>query len=177
MVIDVPSTDETYEFDEPKLKQMMKVHHARKEGSQVDMIIEMAKVLGECCQENFNIKNLTIHDVHYMFFRLQEENAKIIEMESDTSEVKFEINESPIVIRCKPPTIGLLMKANKIEDERLAMYEIIDDCIESVSLAGETVFWKEEPEDEKLLFLDALPEEAYDGIAKYFLSRPIVEVD
>lgn len=178
MVIQQPSTQKEYNFREPTLKEMMNVSRVRENGNALELIVELGNLVLNCCIDDLTETDLTAHDIHYFILRLQGEKAKVIYGRSEElSKIDFKLYDGDVTMLLQSPTLDVISHILDEKDPELAVYEMIDSCIDIITIEDECVKWKDEPEEEKILFLEELPEDVYIKIAEFFLSRPVVEIE
>jgi hypothetical protein len=156
----------------------MEVNEVRRNGNALELIVKLGNLVLKCCEDDLSKSDLTSHDIHYSILCLQGEKAKVIYGRSEElSKINFKLYETDVTMQLQSPTLDVISDILAVEDPEIAVYEMIDSCIDIITIEDECVKWKDETEEEKILFFEVLPEEVYVKIAEFFLSRPSVEIE
>ena len=193
---EIPTTGEKIPFRPFLVKEEKLLLMAKESGDTVDILKALKQVINNCCLlENFDINELSLLDLEYLFLKLRAISVgDIVEVsykDKDDDEIyKFNINlndvkvvfpenidknikvNDEIGIVLKYPSASLLSDTDVLNSNKDAFYEIILKCIDKIYDAENVYECKDIPKSELEEFLDNCGLKTFEQIQKFFINLP-----
>ena len=197
--LELPSSGEVVEY-RPFLVKEEKILLMALEGKdEKEMVKAIKQIITQCvATEKFNINNLAIVDLEYLFLNIrgkavgdgstvsfEHECGEIIKLDIDLSKVEIVNNKNisdlvnlteDIMIRLKPPSLdNVIGVANKNQID--VVMEIVRECLVEI-IQGKDVFSAQDHTREELEeFLNSLNSGQFQKIQTYYESLPKMKQD
>jgi len=164
-----------------------------------DIYAAVKQVVQNCVlSEEFNVENIPVYDLEYLFIKLRaysvsnivkfsvedSDDGIVYDLETNLDDVEVIFPEGhtnkimitdTIGVTLKSPTPSLSEKLKDLKNFTDILYETILHCIDLVFDNDEIYEWHNYPDDEKAMFLDTLPVESYQKISAFFETSPKIE--
>ena len=194
----VPSTGQQVRYRPYLVKEEKILMMAMESQDQKQALAAIVDTIGSCVQEDLNTSDLTTFDVEYLFTQIRSksvgETAKIAvpcqhcETENEVVvklddikvgnppglESKIQITDS-IALQMRWPSYNELVDFNQDLNQTELTFKMIASCIDSVLTDEEAIKMKDEPEKERMDFIESLSSEQFDKIRVYVEKMPRME--
>ena len=194
----IPSTQQNVRFRPHLVKEEKILMMAMESQDQKQALAAIVDTIGSCVQEDLNTSDLTTFDVEYLFTQIRSksvgETAKIAvpcqhcETENEVVvklddikvgnppglESKIQITDS-IALQMRWPSYNELVDFNQDLNQTELTFKMIASCIDSVLTDEEAIKMKDEPEKERMDFIESLSSEQFDKIRVYVEKMPRME--
>lgn len=195
-----PSTGKILKYRPFLVKEEKILLMAKESGENVDVFNAVKQIVSNCIlDEEFDIENVPLFDVEYIFIQLRSKSVdnivkfqvedsddkKIYDLKLDLNEVEVQMPEDQhdgIVKVNDSVGVKLLFPSSKVIDdvkdatsvEELTQ-QMVMHSIEYVFDNENTYPWDKETKEEKQSFVDSLPIDAYERIQDFFEKSPKIE--
>lgn len=193
--IKIPSINKSMKFRPFLVKEEKLLLMAKESGNNTDILGAIKQVVNNCATDpNFDIDNLTIFDLEYIFLKIRSmsvdnkvsvsykdfEDDKIYDFEIDLNDIEIEVpkidknikvtKDSGLVL--KYPQASLYDDKELLASEKDYVFELIVRCIDKI-YEGDTVY---EAKDYKLSeireFLEAMDIKTFEKIKEFLVKLP-----
>jgi len=195
----LPSSGKKIEYRPFLVKEEKILLTALESGEEKDMAKAMKQIITQCVtSEKFNINNLAMIDLEYLFLNIrgkavgdistisfEHECGETIKLDIDLSKVEIvkDKNTSDLVnltddvmIRLRPPSIDNIVGAANKNQIDLVM-EIVRECLVEI-IQGDDVFSAQDHSKEELdEFLNSLSSGQFQKVQTYYESLPKMKQD
>lgn len=194
--ITIPSTKKSHSFRPFLVKEEKILLMAKEENKPSEYLSAIKQVVNNCClDKNFNINNLAIFDLEYLFLKLRAISVdNVIKLSyidtEDNQEYNFDLDLNTIevifpdkidnVIKLSN-TSGIIMKypsASLYDDkeflnlEKDYMFELIIKCMDKI-YEGDSIYETKDYSKQNIMdFLDNLSVKTFEDIQKFLLNVP-----
>ena len=197
--LELPSSGKKIEYRPFLVKEEKILLTALESGEEKDMAKAMKQIITQCVtSEKFNINNLAMIDLEYLFLNIrgkavgdistisfEHECGETIKLDIDLSKVEIvkDKNTSDLVnltddvmIRLRPPSIDNIVGAANKNQIDLVM-EIVRECLVEI-IQGDDVFSAQDHSKEELdEFLNSLSSGQFQKVQTYYESLPKMKQD
>jgi len=197
----IPSTGKTVHFS-PFVVKEEKLLLIAQESKDPEQIFNAVKnVFQSCFKGNIDFDGLTYFDIEYLFIQLRMksmgeqvdiivkdpetnerfesvmklENIKIVNQKNDKNNFNIKLsNELGITVKYPNLKHMTLVKLNEVKSATESAFKLISTSIESIYTKDQIINTKDKTLEEVENFLNNLPKEMFEKIAKFFSELPSV---
>ena len=197
--LELPSSGKNIEYRPFLVKEEKILLTALESGEEKDMAKAMKQIITQCVtSEKFNINNLAMIDLEYLFLNIrgkavgdistisfEHECGETIKLDIDLSKVEIVKNKNTsdlvnltddVMIRLRPPSIDNIVGAANKNQIDLVM-EIVRECLVEI-IQGDDVFSAQDHSKEELdEFLNSLSSGQFQKVQTYYESLPKMKQD
>jgi hypothetical protein len=197
--LELPSSGKKIEYRPFLVKEEKILLTALEGGEEKDMAKAMKQIITQCVtSEKFNINNLAMIDLEYLFLNIrgkavgdistisfEHECGETIKLDIDLSKVEIVKNKNTsdlvnltddVMIRLRPPSIDNIVGAANKNQIDLVM-EIVRECLVEI-IQGDDVFSAQDHSKEELdEFLNSLSSGQFQKVQTYYESLPKMKQD
>jgi len=197
--LELPSSGKKIEYRPFLVKEEKILLTALESGEEKDMAKAMKQIITQCVtSEKFNINNLAMIDLEYLFLNIrgkavgdistisfEHECGETIKLDIDLSKVEIVKNKNTsdlvnltddVMIRLRPPSIDNIVGAANKNQIDLVM-EIVRECLVEI-IQGDDVFSAQDHSKEELdEFLNSLSSGQFQKVQTYYESLPKMKQD
>ena len=194
----VPSTGQQVRYRPYLVKEEKILMLAMESQDQRQALSAIVDTIGSCVQDDINTSELTTFDVEYLFTQIRSksvgESAKIMincqhcETENEVAinldnikvgnpeglETKIELTES-ITLQMRWPTYNEIINFDSEQNQTDLTFKMIAACIDTVMTEEEAIKMKDEPEADRMEFIESLSSAQFNEIRLYVEKMPKME--
>jgi hypothetical protein len=198
----VPSTGKQVKYRPFLVKEQKVLMIAGESQDKKQMMSAMLDTIESCIQDNINVKRLPTFDVDYMFLQIRGksvgENAhlnipcskceEITGLDVDISKITPpQVKSNSAVIKLNNEIsvkLNYPSYTNMIENDSIINQDDVNSefilhyllsCIESVQTEEENILMKDEPEKDKIDFIESLTSEQFEKLSNFIQDTPKIE--
>jgi hypothetical protein len=189
----IPSTGKMQNFRPFLVKEDKLLLMAKESGEDIDILRALRQIVNNCCiDDKFNIDNITLTDLHYLFIRLRAMSVgnKLTKIYIDTEDEKeypLEINLNEIkVVSDKELTNRVMITKNTgmllchppvstINEDNTEQFYIVAKCIDKIFEGDEIYEPKNYTTEELIEFVENLNVNSYTEVVEFIKNSPHIE--
>jgi hypothetical protein len=198
----VPSTGKQVKYRPFLVKEQKVLMIASESQDKKQMMSAMLDTIEACIQDDIKVKRLPTFDVDYMFLQIRGKSVgenshlnipcskceEVIGLDVDISKIKppeVKLNSSVIKLTNEisvklnyPSYINMIQNDNIINQDNVNSEFVLHylvSCIESVQTAEENILMKDEPDEDKIGFIESLTTEQFDKLSNFVQNTPKIE--
>lgn len=194
----VPSTGQQVRYRPYLVKEEKILMLAMESQDQRQALSAIVDTIDSCVQDDLNTSDLTTFDVEYLFTQIRSksvgETAKIMvgcqhcEAENEVTvklddikvgnpeglETKIQLTDD-IALQMRWPSYNEIVEFDQDQNQTELTFKMISSCIDTVLTAEEAIKMKDEPEAERMDFIESLSSEQFNKIRLYVEKMPKME--
>jgi len=194
----VPSTGQQVRYRPYLVKEEKILMMAMESQDQKQALAAIVDTIGSCVQDEINTADLTTFDVEYLFTQIRSksvgetakiaiacrhcdaENEVIVKLDDikvgnpPGLESKIQLTEN-IALQMRWPSYNELVEFDQDLGQTEMTFKMIACCIDTVMTEEEAIKMKDEPEKERMDFIESLSSEQFDKIRVYVEKMPKME--
>lgn len=199
--IELPSTKEKLKFRPMLVKEEKILLMAKTSGDDTDIMISIKQIINNCClEQNFNVDEITLFDLQYIFIQLRANSiSDILELKyidnEDQKEYAFEVNLKEVKVNFPEKqnmtiaindTTGLIMKYPStslyndrefmnLNDENESFLRLVAKSVDTVYDKDKNYPAKDYKEMEMVAFIENLDYKTLDKMREFIANIPHIE--